>query len=179
MASTVTSHVDSSNLTRALHELARLTGKDFETVVKSEGVEVLHGAIARTDAAQLALIEKTKSPTLKAEKIAARGLQKKVWAQVGEKLGLQITKIPQYAQAATAPRGDYPEDAQGTVKSQGSNYELHGEIFRVYWPGVRAALAQAINGRTGFFYKNLRKGVFDKAEDIARKYPGMSVNRDV
>lgn len=179
MASTVTSYVDSSNLTRALHELARLTGKDFETVVRSETTEVLHGAISRTDAAQLALIEQTKSPTLKAQKIAARGLQKKVWAQVGEKLGLQITKVPQYAQNATAPTGDHPEDAQGGPKTRGSSFSMEGEIFRVYWPGVRSALAGAINGRTGFFYRNLRKGVFDKAETIAKKYPGMHVTRDV
>lgn len=179
MASTVTSHVDASNITGILRELSRITGKDFETIVRSETVEIMHSAIEKTDAAQMDLINQTKSPTLKAQKIAARGLQKKVWAQVGEAMGLQITKIPQYAQAATTPKGDFPEDAQGGPRNQGSSFTMDGQIFRVYWPGIRSALARAINGRKGFFYRNLRKGVFDKAEEIAKKYKGLHLTRDV
>jgi hypothetical protein len=161
----------------ALQELSRLTGKDFEEVTRAEAVKVLEGAITRTDAAQVALINKTKNPEERAKKLAARGLQKKVWAQVASAFGIQLTNVPQYVQAATAPSGDYPEDAHGIAKNQGSSFTLEGTIYRVYWPGVFAALAGAINGRTSFFRTNLRKGVFDKAEDIARKYPGLTVNR--
>jgi hypothetical protein len=177
MASTVTSHVDSSNLTAALHELARLTGKDFEQVVNAEGVEVLHGAIRNTDAASVELINKTKDSMLRERRMAARGLAKKVWLQVSEKWALPVTAIPQYAQNATTPRGDFPEDAQGIKNTSGASYSLEGEVYRLYWPFMFSALAKAINGRRNFFRANLRKGVFDKAEDIARKYKGLMVNR--
>jgi hypothetical protein len=162
----------------ALQELSRLTGKDFEEVTRAETVKILESAITRTDAAQMALINQTKNPEARAQKIAARGLQKKVWAQVAEAFGIQLTNVPQYVRAATAPSGDHPEDAEGRARNQGSSFTLEGTIHRVYWPGVFSALARAVNGRTSFFRTNLRKGVFDKAETIARKYPGMTVNRD-
>ena len=41
--------------------------------------------------------------------------------------------------------------------------------------GGRAALLKAINGRTGYFYRNLKSGAFKKVSDIAKKYPGFNV----
>lgn len=163
----------------ALQELSRLTGKDFETVTKAEAAKVLEGAISRTDAASVALIEQIRDPRRREAALAARGLQKKVWAQIGEKMGVSVAGVPKYVQAATTRGGDFPEDAEGREKNQGSSYILEGVAHRIYWPGVFSALAKAVNGRTNFFRTNLRKGVFDKAETIARKYPGLHVNRDV
>jgi hypothetical protein len=76
MAKTVTAHVDSSNMTAMMHELARLTGKDFNDVVKSEGISALEGMVRRTDAANDELINRAKNPEVRAAKRAAVGLSK-------------------------------------------------------------------------------------------------------
>jgi hypothetical protein len=165
-------------MTAMMHELARITGKDFNDVIKAEGVSALEGMITRTDAASKELIERTKNPEVRAAKLAAIGLAKKVYAQVADKWGLQVTKIPQYALAATTRSGDHPDDAQGREVVKGGEYSLHGEVSRLYWPGMFRAIAGGINGRVGYFRTNLRKGVFDKFEEIATKYKGLHVNRN-
>ena len=98
---------------------------------------------------------------------------------MAERWGLELKQIPKYALAATTPSGDHPEDAQGREVVSGASYSLHGEITRAYWPGMFSAVAGGINGRVNFFRTNLRRGVFDKLETIARKYKGLQINRDV
>ena len=179
MGSAITTQLDDSRIRGALEELARLNGKDFEAPTRAEAGKALEEAMSRTDAAQLSLINQTKNPEWRAQKIAARGLQKKVWAQLASKLGLQLSNVPEYVYSASTPRGDYPEDAEGRLKNGGTSFALEGSIFRSYWPGIFSALSQAMESRRASYRSGLRDGVFDKAEAIARKYPGMSVNRSV
>jgi hypothetical protein len=124
----------------------------------------------------VASINETKSPTLRAKKLAARGLLKKVWWQIGNRLQLNVD-APAYVERAEAPGGDYPEDAVGREVTKGASFYIEGTTYRFYDPRMFGALAKAVNGRTNFFRTNLRNGVFDKAESIARKYPGLTVKR--
>jgi hypothetical protein len=176
MAISVT--MDTSNLKGALSEIARLTGKDFRTVVRSETQKIFEKALSNTPVMLAADIQTTKSPTLRAQKLAARGLLKKVFVQAAEKVQIQLEGTPAYVDRAMAPGGDFPEDAQAKENTKGRAFSIDGEIFRTYDPRVFGALAKAVNGRTGFFRANLRRGVFDKMETIARKYPGMFVHPD-
>jgi hypothetical protein len=89
---------------------------------------------------------------------------------------MAIEGVPAYVDRATTQSGDYPEDAVATEKSSGSKFSIEGASYRVYDPRIIGAFAKAMNGRASFFRNNLRKGVFDKAEAIAAKYPGLKVN---
>lgn len=154
-----------------------MTGRDYRDVVRSEGQKILEKAVSNAAAASVELINKTKSPTLRAQKLAARGLQKKVFAQIGDKLNMSLEGVPAYVERAIAPSGDHPEDAIASENTSGSKFSIDCRADRFYDPTVFSALAKAVNGRAGFFRSNLRNGVFDKVETIARKYPGLTVNR--
>jgi hypothetical protein len=45
------------------------------------------------------------------------------------------------------------------------------------WTRASPALRSAVNGRKSFFRKNLKEGVFFSARDIAKKYPGIEINK--
>lgn len=177
MGKNFTATMDSSRINGALAELARITGKDFKDVVRAEMQKILEKAVANTPVATVALINQTKNPQLRARRLAARGLLKKVWAQVADKLGMSLAGVPAYVGRATTAQGDYPEDAVASEKGVGSKFSIDGASYRVYDPRIISAFSKAMNGRANFFRTNLRNGVFDKAEDIARKYPGLFVNR--
>ena len=102
----------------------------------------------------------------------ARGLAKKSWMQVAQKLGITIS-VPSYVEKAKTEKGDYPEDATGTEKTDGSSFFIEITNSRTYSGSVRDAIRAAMRGRTNFFKKNLRLGVFKKTSDIAAKYPGL------
>lgn len=168
--------MDTSRINGALAELSRISGRDFRDVVRSEMGKILEKAVANTPVATVALINQTKNPQLRARRLAARGLLKKVWVQIAGKLGMAIDGVPAYVERSAAPSGDYPEDAVAGEKGQGSKYSIDGASYRVYDPRIVGAFARAMNGRASFFRANLRKGVFQKAEQIAAKYPGLKVN---
>lgn len=168
--------MDTTRINGALAELSRITGKDFKDVVRSEMGKILERAVSNTPVASVALIKQTKNPQLRARRLAARGLLKKVWAQIADKLGMAAVGVPAYVERAAAPGGDYPEDAVASEKGQGSKFSIEGASYRVYDPRIIGAFARAMNGRATFFRANLRRGVFAKAETIARKYPGLKIN---
>lgn len=174
----IKTHLDTSNLTPCLQALAQLTGRDYRDVVRSETEAILSKAVSNTPAASVELINKTKSERLRAQKLAARGLQKKVFVQIGDKLGLSVDR-PAYVDRATAPGGDYPEDAHGKETVSGKKFSVDCQADRYYDPNVFSALAKAVNGRAGFFRRNMRAGVFKSVETIARKYPGLTASVDV
>ena len=102
----------------------------------------------------------------------ARGLSKKSWVQIAEKLGIEIS-VPNYVAKATTKGGDYPENAKGAEKQEGNAFHIQITNSRTYSPSVVDSLRAAIRGRTRFFQNNLKRGVFKKTSDIAAKYPGL------
>jgi hypothetical protein len=107
----------------------------------------------------------------------ARGLLKKAWAQLGSDLGLNIS-VPSYARSATTKRGDYPGNTSGRRNGTGAAYYIEGTNARPYARSDRSfALQMAMRGRVRFFQQNLKLGVFNNAESIAKAYPGLVINR--
>ena len=107
-----------------------------------------------------------------AKRKEARGLAKKSWMQVAESLGISIS-VPAYVEKAKTTGGDYPQNATGAEKTDGSGFFIELTNSRTYSASVRDAIRAAMRGRTNFFKKNLRLGVFKKTSDIAAKYPGI------
>jgi hypothetical protein len=161
--------VKTDNLTPILQELSRLTGKEYRDVVRAELGAILSTSVRNTAAASLESINKTRDPEWRAQKIAAIGLQKKVFVQIGDKLGISVDH-PQYVARAAAPSGDHPEDAEGKETASGKKFSLDCVSHRFYDPTVFSVVAKAINGRASFFRRNLRKGVFESMDKMAAKY---------
>lgn len=175
MGKTFEVKMDTTRINGALAALARITGRDFKDVTRSEMREILKKAVSNTPVATVALIKLTKNQALQARRLAARGLLKKVFVQIGDKLGMDV-EHPAYVGRAEAPGGDYPEDAEVAEKGIGSKFSIDGASYRVYDPRIIGAFAKAMNGRANFYRTNLRKGFLDKAEGIAKQYPGLTVN---
>ena len=185
-----------------MRDLSRVTGVSFAEIIRSETKSILEAAAKKTAAAQVKLIEsnvnaqpvrtlngkryfmKNRYPdtiwkalqlqiknSIKRRK-DARGLSKKSWVQIAEKLGVEIS-VPNYVAKATSKGGDYPENAQGSEKQEGNAFYIQITNSRTYSPTVRDAIRAAMRGRTNFFKKNLRLGVFQKTSEIAAKYPGL------
>lgn len=195
-------NVVTSDFSRAMREMSRITGFSFADIIRAETKSILEAAAKKTAAAQVKLIEanvnakpvrtlnakryfmKNRYPdtiwkalqlqiknSLKRRK-EARGLSKKSWVQIAEKLGIEIS-VPNYVAKATTKGGDYPENAKGSEKQEGNAFHIEITNSRTYSPSVVDALRAAMRGRTNFFKKNLRLGVFQKTSELAAKYPGL------
>ena len=148
MSNSLSMSVANLGLMRAFDEIAKAAGVTYKEVVRSEAAKILEAASKNTAAAQVKLIEENakaaawrklsngktykmswKMPdavwllvqkqiaaSIKRRK-AARGLAKKSWKQVADDLGLSIA-VPSYVEAATTPKGDYPEDGKATEESR-------------------------------------------------------------
>ena len=202
MAKTSSINVVASDFSRAMRDLSRITGVSFAEIIRAETKSILEAAAKKTAAAQVKLIEanakdkpvrslngkryymKNRYPdslwaalqlqiknSIKRRK-DSRGLSKKSWVQVAEKLGISIS-TPNYVAKATTKGGDYPENAQGAEMHQGNAFHIEITNSRTYSPTVRDAIRAAMRGRTNFFKKNLRLGVFQKTSEIAARYPGL------
>jgi hypothetical protein len=195
-------NVVTSDFSRAMREMSRITGFSFADIIRAETKSILEAAAKKTAAAQVKLIEQNAKErpfrwlgnklyymenrypdalwaalqlqiknSIKASK-AARGLAKKSWMQIAEKLGIEIS-IPNYVAKATTKGGDYPANAKGSEKQEGNAFHIEISNYRTYTTTVADALRAAMRGRTNFFKKNLRLGVFQKTSELAAKYPGL------
>ena len=111
--------------------------------------------------------------------LGARGLSKKSWWKIAQKLGIQIA-VPGFVTKATASTGrDYDDVDAKSVSSRRSagvtisNAQPTANLDRV---GGGRALKRAIAGRVKFFQENVRREVFKDVKQIARAYPGMKVS---
>lgn len=109
-------------------------------------------------------------------RIMARGLLKKSWIQVAEKIGIALEGVAGYVAGANSGGRDYPEDTKGGQRRSISNFEIWGVIERVYDWRIIKALSASMRARINYFRTNLKKGVFLKGKEIARRYPGLYVN---
>lgn len=115
-----------------------------------------------------------------AKKIKARGLAKKSWYLIAEKLGIRIN-VPSYVQNAVATTGKaYFEDIEATERYDKDLLEIkiRNEQPTVNSVGGEQVLQQAIDGRVKFFIQNMSRAVFDSLEKISRKYPGLIVKEN-
>ena len=109
-----------------------------------------------------------------ARRIKARGLSRKSMLQVAQSLGMKIN-VPGYVQSASKDGKDYPDNARAS-ESGTSAYTISGQVTRTYDRSIFSAFRSAMRGRTAYFRRNLRNGVFKSAKDIGQKYPGLKSN---
>jgi hypothetical protein len=121
-------------------------------------------------------IKKKRADDLK-KKLRARGLAKKSWVMIANKLGIKI-KAPQYVLRAVATTGqEYYGDVDANEHYDNKKVEIRIENSQPTINAIGGAgiLQQAIDGRVKFYYQNLTHGVFTSLERIIKKYPGMAI----
>jgi hypothetical protein len=219
--------IDTSNFNRAVKEMARMSGVNFEDVVKSEIGSVLSQTITHTARATKASIDRSfvkwvyiseSSPAKRPQSSLSKGTAylmvkgrggvahrypdqiwswinmskdqrikelrkrigtaKKSWYLLAKGMRITLAKTPPaYVAAARVNGKELTDEVRHTRRVSMSKVGFMIENFTraAIRGGGRAALLKAINGRTGYFYRNVRAGVFKKVGTIAKKYPGFRV----
>lgn len=111
-------------------------------------------------------------------KLKARGLARKSWLDIANKLGLKIN-YPGYVASAVASNGkDYPQNTRVRLAKQNGKLQIEFQNSQptVNRIGGSRALQAAVNGRYKFFLTLMAKGTFKKVAEIAKAYPGMRVS---
>ncbi len=117
------------------------------------------------------------------EKIRRIGLSKQAWLDIANDLGFQPRKREgtgmSFARKATVNGARRRHASKGAQRVSRGNYQiviLYGNPVGK-WAGAQKALSSSVAGRSGYFRRNLREGVFDATADIAKKYPGINISR--
>lgn len=103
------------------------------------------------------------------------GTAKKSWFLLAQKMRIPLAKTPPaYVQKAAVNGKSLTEEVDFTRKATMGRVGFLTRNFTraAIRGGGRAALLKAINGRTGYFHRNVRRGVFKKVAAIAKAYPG-------
>ena len=173
--------IDASNFNKAIKELSRLSGVGIEEVIRSETAAVLQKTMSLTKAAEAGKIRsrfdrKKISKDKMQELLRRRGLAKQSWLALAKKLGLPVN-APGYVQKATVKEKPYPQKVRSDQKGKRGSFQITitNEMLTTINANGKAALAKAINGRVGYFKRNLKKKVFGNWRTIAEKYKGLKV----
>jgi hypothetical protein len=174
--------VDASKFNAMLKELSRVSGVGIDDVIRSETASVLQKAMSLTKAAEAGKIraryaQEKISKLQMDEKLRRRGLAKQSWLALAEGLGFSI-KAPGYVAKATVKGTAYSQKVSFSQSRQRGKFTIHiaNSMITMIAANGKGALAKAINGRTGYFRKNLKNGIFGKWKEIAKRYPGMRVS---
>ena len=113
------------------------------------------------------------------KRLASRGLARQAWLQIGDSLRLSMREqgLAQARRAVSVSGRRIRHRANGVRSSQPEKYTIIIQYANPLgrYAGARSALMRAINGRVGFFNRNLRSGVFSQASQVAAKYPGLKI----
>ena len=173
--------IDTSNFSMAMRDLSRLSGVSFKQVIVSETGSILKKTISNQMAADASKIRarQTRGKISKSEMqelLRRRGLAKQSWLAIGEKLNLMLD-APAYVKNAKVKESAYTQQVKVSEKKVGGLFTLilENKMQTTIKSLGRSAILKAINGRTAYFKKNLKTGVFDQVSKIAKKYPGLRV----
>ena len=173
--------VNTTNFNRAMRDLARLSGVSFRQVIVAETGSILKKTISNQMAADASKIRtrQAKGKITKEqmqELLKRRGLAKQSWLAIGNKLGLSLD-APAYVKKAQVKGKLYDQQVKVSEKKQGGHFTLilENSMIATIASMGRYALIKAINGRSTYFRRNFKRGVFDKVSSIAAKYPGLRV----
>jgi hypothetical protein len=112
-------------------------------------------------------------------KLRSRGLAKKSWFELALVAGMHVS-APAFVKKAIAGTGkEYPSNytvAEGTRGAPDYRIEFWNAQPTVQGRGP-SALSRAIRGRMRYFENNVRRGVFQDAQAVARAYPGLTVTK--
>jgi hypothetical protein len=182
MAAPVTVELEDYRMQEVISRLAEITGKDFRQVTLSESKAILDAAVRAAPSATRASIENNVStrwsPQVRAEyikrRMQARGLLKKSFVQLGERVRLSV-KAPKYVLNARTRGGDRPEDTAAFEVTKRNMYSVKFTSFRVYDRRVFGILRKVIAQRGRYFFANQRKGFLDDMKKLANRYPGLEL----
>ena len=112
-------------------------------------------------------------------RLASRGLARQAWLTIADQLRLKINEQGlQQARRAKAVSGRTVRQRANGVRSASAEKHtitlVYGNPLGAY-TGARFALQKAINGRVGFYRRNLRSGALSNAQQISAKYPGLQL----
>lgn len=113
------------------------------------------------------------------------GLARQSWLHIGDSLGIRLENIKtprvnlKSARAAMASDGKRYRNGYGKETKRAFR-NIITLVNTLPWGRskhlrLNSVLARTVNGRTKFFYANLRRGVFKSQSATARKYPGLYV----
>lgn len=148
-------------------------GPDFSTAV---GKSTLHGkgewAQNVASAASSAL---GRFPAAIARGWSHIGLARKSWVQIGEALRLNIRGLMD-GEARIAAGAHYINGTGNENGTKGKYFvNLINKLPYCRRAKLDAILARAVNARTTYFQKAIKKGVFDSMSMVSQKYPGLIV----
>jgi hypothetical protein len=173
--------IDTRNFSRAMQGLSRLTGVSFKNVIVAEAGAILRKTISNQMAADAGKIKarkrRGKNPEAEIrELLARRGLAKQSWLAIGKKLGMDLT-APAYVRRAAVKGVAYDQKVSVSERKVGGLFTIivENDMQTTVASRGRIAILRAMNGRVGYFKRNLRAGVFEKVATMAKKYPGLSV----
>lgn len=122
-------------------------------------------------------LAQAKLKTLKKLRQTRVGLAKWSWVRMAETAKIKtLPKVPAFvlkAGASVQVGGQTYTTAFGSVATgdgKGFRVNLHHAAGNQYGARTRTAFIQAMNGRTSFFNKNVRLGVFKDANERSKKY---------
>ena len=218
--------IDTSNFNRAVEAMAKLTGVNYEQVVKAEIGSVLSAAISNTPKATANSIKKSlekwvfirePSPSKHPQSSLAKGTAylvgpgkggrhhypdyiwawiqmnseqreaelkrrigtaKRSWVLLAQRMGILLPKTPPGYVNKAMVNGKVLSDEVSHVRKVTASqvgFLIQNFTRAAVRGGGRAALLKAINGRVGYYHRNVRSGVFKKIADVAKKYPGFKV----
>jgi hypothetical protein len=109
----------------------------------------------------------------------ARGLAKKSWLYVARALGIPLSTPGYVAKAIPTTGREYPQNI--TARKQVDQNKITVSFLNaqptVNAIGGKSALQRAISGRVKFFLTNMKTGVFNSMQEVAKKYPGLKMTK--
>lgn len=107
-------------------------------------------------------------------KLNARGIARQSWLHVASSLGRTIA-APAFVVNANYRGRQYPVDGDNREEGTGANYALTiiNSSPIVQSAGGRSALLRAMQGRVGYFRRNMESRAFRTLAERAKKYPGI------
>ena len=107
--------------------------------------------------------------------LAAIGLAKRAFWELGQAIGLPEVKVPAYVKNATSENAT-DSDTGYTLQGTGYKFVILGTISasRSYpGAGMYWGINKAMTSRAKYFFLAFNKGWLDKAKDMQRRYPWM------
>jgi len=106
------------------------------------------------------------------------GTAKRSWVLLAQRMGILLPKTPPGYVNKAMVNGKVLSDEVSHVRKVTASqvgFLIQNFTRAAVRGGGRAALLKAINGRVGYYHRNVRSGVFKKIADVAKKYPGFKV----
>lgn len=110
-------------------------------------------------------------------KLAARGLSKRAWYELGLRIQQPITAPAQVARAVSGGGHTGAENVTANRATNAKGYELRIENRSplIRYSGGSQAFFAAVVGRRKYFERNVALGVFNDLREVAKRYPGLEV----